>query len=77
MEDGTHVIIDASKNHYMHPDVEEIFDDFAQNAKTRDITFEVEGRREQQSTNSQRKLEEVVHKKTRKPGAVANMFLNL
>ena len=37
----THVIIDMSKNRYVHPDVIEIIEDFTENAKTREITVEI------------------------------------
>lgn len=39
-----HVIIDMSKNRYVHPDVLEVIDDFKENAKTRNITVEVSGK---------------------------------
>ena len=38
-----HVIIDASKTKNLHPDVEEILENFKENAKTRDITLEIHG----------------------------------
>lgn len=40
MPDNTHLIIDAKKTVKIHPDVLEIFDDFEQNAKTRNVTLE-------------------------------------
>ena len=43
LPNGSHIIIDASKTRTVHPDVVEIFQDFATNAKTKDIQFEVVG----------------------------------
>jgi MFS superfamily sulfate permease-like transporter len=40
MPNGTHVIIDESINSYIHPDVEEIFEEFAVRAPKRGITFD-------------------------------------
>ena len=39
----TKVIIDASRSHYIHPDIEEILDDFKKNAEIRDISLEIVG----------------------------------
>jgi len=38
-----HVILDLSKNKYVHPDVIEIIEDFTENAKTRNIVVELVG----------------------------------
>lgn len=38
-----HVIIDLSKNKYVHPDVIEVIEDFTENAKTRDIKVDISG----------------------------------
>ena len=43
MPEGSTVIIDASRTVSIHPDVLEIFDDFTENSKTKDIDFRVEG----------------------------------
>ena len=43
LPDGAHVMIDASKTKNLHPDVEEILENFKENAKTRDITLEIHG----------------------------------
>lgn len=40
LPEESHVIIDMSKNRYVHPDVIEIIEDFTENAKTRNITVE-------------------------------------
>lgn len=40
MPDDSHIIIDAKNTQKIHPDVLEIFDDFEQNAKTRNVTLE-------------------------------------
>ncbi len=39
--DNTHVIIDASNNHFIHPDAIEIIEDFLVNAKVRNIKVDV------------------------------------
>lgn len=41
LPDEAHVIIDMTKNKYVHPDVIEIIEDFTENAKTRDISVEI------------------------------------
>lgn len=43
MPEGAHVIIDGSKARYIHPDINEIFDDFKIKAENRDIKFEMNG----------------------------------
>ncbi len=43
LPNDTHVIIDASRTRSIHPDVVEIIEDFRHNAKTRDITLELQG----------------------------------
>lgn len=63
MPDGTHLIIDESLNSYIHPDVEEIFEEFAERAHHRNITFERFNREPSFHSNSQDKLENVVKKK--------------
>ena len=40
LDDDTHIIIDGSQTHFMHFDVQEIFDDFEINAPSRNITVE-------------------------------------
>jgi carbonic anhydrase len=39
--DGTTVIVDASRTNYIHPDVEEIIEDFKTHASFSNITLEV------------------------------------
>lgn len=46
-----HVIIDLSKNKYVHPDVVEIIEDFTENAKTRRIVVEMVGKLEDSNVN--------------------------
>lgn len=43
MPDGSHIILDATKAKYVHPDIFEIIDDFKVNAETRDIKLECIG----------------------------------
>ncbi|MBB6463075.1 SulP family inorganic anion transporter [Flammeovirga kamogawensis] len=40
---NAYVVVDATKNHSIHPDVLEIIEDFELNAKTRDIKVELKG----------------------------------
>lgn len=40
MPSGTHLIIDQSNTKFIHPDVEEIFEEFAERAPSRNIKFE-------------------------------------
>jgi MFS superfamily sulfate permease-like transporter len=46
-----HVIIDLSKNKYVHPDVIEIIEDFTENAKTRKIVVEIVGELKEVNVN--------------------------
>jgi MFS superfamily sulfate permease-like transporter len=46
-----HVIIDLSKNKYIHPDVIEIIEDFTENAKTRNIVVELVGELKEVNVN--------------------------
>lgn len=46
-----HVIIDLSKNKYVHPDVIEIIEDFTENAKTRNIIVEIVGELKEVNVN--------------------------
>lgn len=41
MPDGAHIILDAKRNKYMHPDVKEIIEEFAEKAPAHDIQFEI------------------------------------
>lgn len=41
--DDSTVIIDASRSHYIHPDIIEIIDDFKKNAEYRNISLETKG----------------------------------
>ena len=41
MPDGSHIILDAKRNQYMHPDVKDIIEEFAEKAPNHDIKFEV------------------------------------
>lgn len=43
LPDNSEVIVDASKNHSIHPDVLEIIEDFEKNALTRNIKLELRG----------------------------------
>ena len=43
MPENTHVVIDATKTKYIHPDIIEVFEDFSEHAKTVNIEFEVVG----------------------------------
>ncbi|MBK8491658.1 MAG: SulP family inorganic anion transporter [Saprospirales bacterium] len=72
MPDNSHVIIDTSKTKNLHPDVQEIIDDFKQNATTRDITVEIEGGSGRNRQNpveqfGQAVLDQPVSKKKKKP----------
>ena len=51
LPDETHVIIDLSKNKYVHPDVVETIEDFTENAKTRNIKVETVGKLEDSNVN--------------------------
>ena len=46
-----HVIIDLTKNKYVHPDVLEIIEDFTENAKTRNIIVEIVGELKEANVN--------------------------
>ena len=41
--DNTKVLIDASRSHFIHPDIHEILDDFKMNAEYRNIDLEIMG----------------------------------
>lgn len=43
LPDDSHLIVNASKAKNIHPDIIEIFDNFSENAKDRDIQFELVG----------------------------------
>ena len=62
MPKGTHLIIDESLNNYIHPDVEEIFEEFAERAPHRNIKFERFNREASFNLNSVNKLETAVKK---------------
>ncbi len=55
-----HVIIDLSKNKYVHPDVVETIEDFTENAKTRDIVVETVGKLEDSNVNPVRVFGEAI-----------------
>ncbi|WP_044203279.1 SulP family inorganic anion transporter [Flammeovirga sp. OC4] len=57
MPNDSEVIIDATKNHSMHPDVMEIIEDFKKNALTRNIKVKLIGFEDQ--NNSQETREEI------------------
>jgi MFS superfamily sulfate permease-like transporter len=60
MPDGTHIIIDESNNNYIHPDIEEIFEEFAERAPKRDITFDRFNRDTVFDSDSEDKLKTIV-----------------
>ena len=62
MPNGTHVIIDESQNNYIHPDVEEIFEEFAERANQRNIKFERFNRESSFDSDSVDKLNTAVQK---------------
>jgi len=41
--DNSSILIDASRSHYIHPDILEIIEDFQKNAEYRNITIEMKG----------------------------------
>lgn len=41
--DGSEVVIDATKSHYIHPDIIEIMHDFMDHSQNHDIKVTVEG----------------------------------
>ena len=41
--DNTSILIDATRSHYIHPDIIEIIEDFQKNAEYRNITIETKG----------------------------------
>ena len=43
MPEGTHLIVDGSKNKYIHPDVVELFTDFRDSAEHKNIKVELKG----------------------------------
>ncbi len=56
--DHSKVVIDASRSHYIHPDIEELINDFKKNAEYRDIELEVKGE-DTEYTNPVKKLKDV------------------
>jgi MFS superfamily sulfate permease-like transporter len=63
MPDGAHVIIDASRAKNVHPDVEEIIEDFAVNAKIRHIVVELIGLSSDTLVHPMEKLKKTVQGK--------------
>ena len=63
LPDEVHVTIDASKTKNMHPDILEIIEDFRENAKTRDITIELQGLEEVKDDDPVEQFRHIVLKK--------------
>jgi len=63
LPNNAHVIVNASKARSIHPDIIEIFDDFRENAKDRDIKFELFGLKERDDSNSEKQLSKAMPKK--------------
>ena len=63
LPDEVHVTIDASKTKNMHPDILEIIEDFRENAKTRDITIELQGLMEVKDDDPVEQFRHIVLKK--------------
>lgn len=79
MPEGTHVIIDETNTKYIHPDVEEIFDDFSKRAETLDIRFERIGTRGKYHNENVDHLEDKVHGKApkKKKSTSVSLTVNL
>ncbi|MBC6426225.1 MAG: SulP family inorganic anion transporter [Ekhidna sp.] len=58
----TNVIIDASRSHFIHPDILEIIEDFKENAKYRNITLEIIGFEDVKTSNQVRELKKMAKK---------------
>ncbi|SNS41699.1 Sulfate permease, MFS superfamily [Ekhidna lutea] len=61
LPDDSDITIDASRSHFIHPDIMEIFDDFRQNAEYRNIKLEIIGL-DKEHANPMRELKEVTRK---------------
>lgn len=66
LPDSSKIIIDGSRVTSIHPDILEMFDDFKQNAETKNIEFEVIGLERSRKKNTVKKFKEVVqdHRRT-------------
>ncbi|MCT4622096.1 MAG: SulP family inorganic anion transporter [Schleiferiaceae bacterium] len=62
LPDGAKLIIDASKTNSIHPDVVEMIEDFKENAKTRNISVEIQGMTEQEMHSPVEKFGQVLMK---------------
>ena len=60
--DDTKVVIDASRSHFIHPDIHEILEDFKLNAEYRNIDLEIVGL-ETEHQNPVKQLKEVASKR--------------
>ncbi len=61
LPDGSHVIIDEKNTQFIHPDIEEIFEEYAERAPSRNIKFERINRKSRFSTNPEEKLIDKAH----------------
>lgn len=59
--DNANVVMDASRSHYIHPDIKEIIEDFKKNAEFRDIKLEVKGF-DTVHTNQVKEMKEIAKK---------------
>lgn len=57
--DNSVVVIDATRSHYIHPDIIEIIEDFKQNAAFRNIKLEVKGFENMGTSNQVKELKKI------------------
>lgn len=57
--DNANLLIDATRSHYIHPDIIEIIEDFQQNAEYRNITIETKGFETMGTENQVKELKKI------------------
>ncbi len=61
--DNTNLLIDASRSHYIHPDIIEIIEDFQKNAEYRNINIETKGFESMGTENQVKELKKITKEK--------------